>query len=100
MNQVLSLVEAARTSSDPGAGLSSAALLAELLTLHEEMIGQLCLERLESVGSADFLTAMIEQHEKTAAMLRAKLARQQPGNFLERHKPLRSVAPRLLTAAQ
>ena len=73
MNHILSLVPVARTSSDPGCGLYSDHMLAEVLALHEEMIVQLRLERLEDVGSADFFTGMIDQHEKTAAMLRARL---------------------------
>ena len=48
-------------------------MFAELLALHEEMIAQLRLERAEKVGSVEFLTSMIEQHEATAALLRAKL---------------------------
>jgi hypothetical protein len=73
MNHVLSFVQAARTSSDPGHSLYSNHMLAELLALHEEMIVQLRLERPGVVGSADFHTGMIDQQEKTAAMLRAKL---------------------------
>ena len=48
-------------------------MIAELLALHGEMIEQLRLERLASTCSVDFLTDLIDQHEKTAAMLRAKL---------------------------
>lgn len=73
MNNVISLVQAARISSDPGPILYSERMVAELLALHEEMIVQLRLERLEVVGCGDFLTGMIDQHEKTAALLRAKL---------------------------
>jgi hypothetical protein len=50
-------------------------LLVELLTLNEEMIEQLHLERLSETGTAGFLTKMIEQHEKAAALLRSQLAR-------------------------
>lgn len=49
-------------------------LLAELLALNEEMVEQLCLERLSAVGQADILTGLIAQHEKTAGLLRAQLA--------------------------
>lgn len=48
-------------------------MLAELLSLHREMIEQLKLERIATEGKVEFLTGLIEQHEKTAAMLRAKL---------------------------
>lgn len=79
MNKVLSLVQAVRASSDPGPVLNSDHMLAELLVLHEEMIGQLRLERMGAVGRVDFLTGLIEQHEKTAAMLRAKLEQRDLG---------------------
>jgi hypothetical protein len=49
-------------------------LLVELLALNEEMIQQLHLERLSEAGTAGFLTKMIEQHEKAAALLRSQLA--------------------------
>jgi len=52
----------------------SSLLLVELLALNEEMIGQLHLERLSETGTAGFLTKMIEQHEKAAALLRSQLA--------------------------
>lgn len=77
MNNVRSLVQAARSSSDPRPYLYSDHMLAELLALHEEMIEQLSLERLGAAGSAGFLTDMIEQHEKTAAALRARLKLQE-----------------------
>ena len=73
MNHVLNLVQAARTSPDPGQILCSNHMLAELLALHEEMIAQLHFERRELITNADSLAGMIEQHEKTAAMLRVKL---------------------------
>lgn len=73
MNKVLPLVPVARAAPDPGSVPYSDHMLGELLALHEEMIGQLRLERQGVIGCADFLTGVIEQHEKTAAMLRAKL---------------------------
>jgi len=54
-------------------------MLAELLSLHEEMIVQLrtdseaCVDRFKDAGTADFLTGLMEQHEKAAWMLRAQL---------------------------
>ena len=75
MNQVISLVQAARASADPGPRLYSDHMLSELLFLHEEMIAQLCLERLEVVSNADFLSGMINQHEAAAAMLRVQLGK-------------------------
>jgi hypothetical protein len=73
MNNVLSLVQLTRRSPAPHPVLYSEHMLAELLALHGEMIEQLQLERLGSEGNAAFLAGLIEQHEKTAAMLRTKL---------------------------
>jgi starvation-inducible DNA-binding protein len=73
------LARAARSSADPGIGLSAEHMLSELLALHEELIVQLrtdseaCTGRFKDAGTADFLTGLMEQHEKTAWMLRAQL---------------------------
>lgn len=73
------LTKAARSSADPGFGLPAEHMLAELLALHEDMIVQLrtdsaaCLERFKDAGTADFLTGLMERHEKAAWMLRAQL---------------------------
>ena len=73
MNNVLSLVRAARNAPDSHPRLYSEHMLAELLSLHGEMIEQLRFERLGSAGNGAFLTSLIYQHEKTSAMLRAKI---------------------------
>jgi molybdopterin-guanine dinucleotide biosynthesis protein A len=57
-----------------GASRRSDRMLAELLALNEEMIVQLRLERLSSVGSTDFIAAMMEQHEQVASRLRTQLS--------------------------
>jgi len=73
------LAKAARTSADPGVGLPAEHMLSELLALHEEMIVQLrtdsdaALRRYKDAGTADFLTDLMERHEKAAWMLRAQL---------------------------
>jgi len=73
------LTKAARSSADAGAGLPAEHMLAELLALHEEMIIQLrtdseaCTKNFKDAGTADFLTGLMEQHEKAAWMLRAQL---------------------------
>jgi starvation-inducible DNA-binding protein len=60
-------------------GLGAEHMLSELLALHEEMIVQLrsdseaCTDRFKDAGTADFLTGLMEQHEKTAWMLRSQL---------------------------
>ena len=93
MNNVLSLVQLNRTSPDPQPALYSEHMLAELLALHGEMIEQLRLERLGSVDSVDLLTSLIDQHEKTAAMLRAKLENYEAGSNddAEPRPPVRSA---------
>jgi starvation-inducible DNA-binding protein len=73
------LTKSARSSADPGVGLPAEHMLSELLALHEEMIvqlrtdGQTCAERFRDAGTADFLTGLMEKHEKAAWMLRAQL---------------------------
>ena len=73
------LTKAARSSADPGIGLAAEHMLAELLALHEDLIVQLrtdseaCANRYKDAGTADFLTGLMEHHEKAAWMLRAQL---------------------------
>ena len=73
------LTKSARCSADTGIGLPADRMLAELLELHEEMIVQLradsesCANRYHDAGTADFLTGLMEKHEKAAWMLRAQL---------------------------
>ncbi|MFZ1056911.1 MAG: DNA starvation/stationary phase protection protein [Opitutaceae bacterium] len=73
------LGKSARCSADPGIDLSGDHMLSELLALHEELIVQLrsdsdaCIERYGDAGTADFLTGLMEKHEKTAWMLRSQL---------------------------
>ena len=73
------LSKAARLSADPGVDLAAEHMVSELLALHEEMVVQLradskaCTDRYKDAGTTDFLTGLMEQHEKTAWMLRAQL---------------------------
>jgi starvation-inducible DNA-binding protein len=73
------LSKAARTSADPGIGLSDEHMLSELLALHEEMIVQLrtdceaCTKQFGDAGTADFLTGLMGRHEKIAWMLRSQM---------------------------
>jgi starvation-inducible DNA-binding protein len=73
------LSNAARLSAEPGTGLPAFGMLSELLALHEEMIVQLrrdaeaCTIHYKDAGTADFLTGLMEKHEKAAWMLRAQL---------------------------
>ena len=73
MNNVRSLVQGTGIPFGPGPSLQSDAMLNELLTLHEEMIGQLRVARVGSQTMPDFLKGMIEQHEAAAAKLREQL---------------------------
>ena len=73
------LTKAARCSADRGIGLPADRMLLELLALHEELIVQLrsdadaCLGRFKDAGTADFLTGLMERHEKAAWMIRSQL---------------------------
>ncbi len=73
------LTKAARLSADPGIGLPAERMIGELLALHEDLVVQLradsaaCAEQFKDAGTADFLTGLMEQHEKAAWMLRAQL---------------------------
>jgi hypothetical protein len=73
MNNILSLVQTSRHPFPAARVLSVESMAVELLTLHEQMIDQLRLERLSAVGSTDFIRDMIAQHERAAAMLRTQL---------------------------
>ena len=73
------MAKAARLSADSGIDLPAEHMLAELLDLHEEMVLRLrtdsdaCATRFRDAGTADFLTGLMERHEKAAWMLRAQL---------------------------
>lgn len=72
------LTKAARSFADPGIGLSADHMLSELLALHEDLVVQIRTDagsagRLGDIGTVDFLTGLLEEHEKTAWMLRAQL---------------------------
>jgi starvation-inducible DNA-binding protein len=70
----------ARLGEKPGAVLSARDMLAGLLADHEALIRTLredvatVNDRYQDVGTADFLTGLLEKHEKTAWMLRSFLA--------------------------
>lgn len=61
-------------------GLSAHEMLKELHADHETMIRQLrndlqiCAEKYQDAGTSDFLTSIMESHEKSAWMLRASLS--------------------------
>lgn len=70
---------AARLSEDTGAALDAAGMVRALLADHEALIRQLRQDvaRADALGDAgtnDFLTGLMESHEKMAWMLRATLA--------------------------
>jgi starvation-inducible DNA-binding protein len=70
----------ARLGEKPGAVPSARDMLASLLADHEAIIRTLRADidtvndRYRDVGTADFLTGLLEKHEKTAWMLRSFLA--------------------------
>jgi starvation-inducible DNA-binding protein len=71
--------EAARLKEEPGIVLSSRDMLARLLADHEVLIRQLrvdlqtAMDKHKDAGTSDFLTGLMEAHEKMAWMLRAFL---------------------------
>ena len=73
-------VEHTRLSEHPGQYPPAHDMLARLLADHETMIRQLrvdletCANAYQDMGTNDFLTGLMEQHEKMAWMLRAFLA--------------------------
>ena len=73
MNHVLTLLHTAQETAEPLSRPYSDHMQVELLALHDDMIGQLRLERVEIADTGDFLTGMIAQHEKAAALLRIQL---------------------------
>ena len=68
-----------RLKEHPGRYPKSGAMIANLLTDHESIIRQLrcdlesCAGKYHDMGTNDFLTGLLEQHEKMAWMLRAFL---------------------------
>ncbi len=76
------LTKAARISAQPGTNLPAEGMLLELVTLHEDLAIQLRADatiatRLADIGTADFLTGLLEKHEKAAWMLRSHLQSQE-----------------------
>ncbi len=72
------LTKAARSYADPGIGLSADHMLSELVALHEDLFVQLRKDagdagRVGDIGTVDFLTGLLRDHEKTAWTLRAQL---------------------------
>jgi starvation-inducible DNA-binding protein len=72
------LTRAARLSSEPGAAMPAEEMIAAMLALHEDAARQLRVdietcERLQDAGTTDFLTGVLEEHEKSAWMLRAMM---------------------------
>jgi len=69
----------AHLREDRSTTLSAREMLTELLDDHEAVIRELreeaavCQDKHHDLGTSDFLTGLMEQHEKTAWMLRATL---------------------------
>lgn len=71
----------ARLKDVPGQTIPAESMLELLLEDHESLIRalrkdlQICVDRYHDAGTSDFLTGLMEKHEKTAWMLRSFLAR-------------------------
>lgn len=69
----------ARLKEQPAKTLPAQEMIAALLADHEAIIRQLrndldaCMSKQGDAGTSDFLTGLMEKHEKTAWMLRANL---------------------------
>lgn len=69
--------EITRLQESPGKGGGPKEMIRELLADHETVVRQLreditaCEESFQDVGTADYLTGLLQEHEKMAWMLRA-----------------------------
>jgi starvation-inducible DNA-binding protein len=76
---LMEFLKLARLKEQPGKYPNASQMTAELLAGHEAVIRQLrgdldkCANKFGDAGTTDFLTGVMEQHEKTAWMLRAVL---------------------------
>ncbi|HVE13412.1 MAG TPA: DNA starvation/stationary phase protection protein [Elusimicrobiota bacterium] len=72
-------LKSTRLKEAPGGPLESGAMVAALLQDYEHLVRELrpeidaCIVRFHDVGTGDFLTGILEKHEKTAWMLRSHL---------------------------
>lgn len=72
-------VKAARLKEEPGKTLDARAMIASLLADHEQLVRTLrgdlatVMDKHGDAGTSDFLTGLMEKHEKMAWMLRAFL---------------------------
>lgn len=68
-----------RLKEEVGKTLTDQEMLSDLLACYETIIRSLradletCADRFQDMGTSDFLTGLMEKHEKTAWMLRASL---------------------------
>ena len=79
MGTLTEFLKSTRLNEQPGQYPDARGMIAELLADHEAIIRHLrvdletCLEKYHDAGTNDFLTGLMEQHEKMAWMLRAFL---------------------------
>ncbi len=79
MGTLKEFLKAARLKEYPGEVPPAKSMILKLLEDHEEIINLLrqdletCAEKCKDMGTSDFLTGLMEKHEKTAWMLRACL---------------------------
>lgn len=73
------VAKTARSSASPGCGLAAERMVSTLVALHEDLVIRLradsaaCANRFKDGGTSDFLTGLMEWHEKTAWLLRAQI---------------------------
>jgi starvation-inducible DNA-binding protein len=76
---IVEFAKFARLKEHPGDYPTAKEMVANLLEDHEALVRTLradseaCAEKYEDMGTNDFLTGLVERHEKTAWMLRAML---------------------------
>jgi starvation-inducible DNA-binding protein len=93
-------LEQTRLQQHPGHYPAADEMLMNLLSDHESVMRQLrtdvetCMDPYHDAGTSDFLTGLLEQHEKMAWMLRASL----PGATVEAVFPFRRAAVSMTSA--
>jgi len=80
MATLAEFVQHTRLKENPGEYSDARTMVSKLLSDHESVIRSLrgdvtvCFDKYHDIGTQDFLTGLIEDHEKMAWMLRATLA--------------------------
>lgn len=73
------IAKTVRSSAIAGTGMAASQMVAALVALHEDLVIRLrtdsasCSGSFNDAGTADFLTGLMEWHEKTSWLLRAQI---------------------------